>query len=926
MHQTAEREILWATTPEKLARKYLVEHLYPRLLYTFSDVIVFVVKNARGVEDVVEQLVVWADAVIQSSSNQPVIPHAIIVLNASDNQDSQLWNVDNSTKDLLNELGQAVNQNPRLKGFAEKWGARGFDTSSVKSLLLAYYSSVRVLRIPEKTAPSLIHDQIKQLYDEISNCVMQSHEEKHKRRLKLDGESLQPYLQQAFDHFCDNLDDPFDFIKTSFANTGIPPDFCGNTLKLAAEITQNFSEQINGPLLFKELSFLVASCVMLDSVRNFNLGEAGAIFKEYIHHFDETLDDYCDKVWPCEYVQAEERCTNVRVGHAKGHQLGRGQVIAGEYQSSFSAEAHRQTYRHFIFGNLQQLLSRLTKLRREMPESEQEIAAQLHQDTILQPFYLHVGGAHRYVSHSTCLSCLVSPAEHCLPCGHVLCTPCVKDFGKRKGPLAVEMEFCPLHKATPSSWLKVVPLKPEHAGSRVLSLDGGGVRGILILMTLQQLQSDLGDIPIQNFFDFMIGTSTGGIIALGLAQMGWSVSECLGKFKEFATQAFQKHKWSKVQFLDPLVTGMAGGRYKIEPLEEILASQYKDQNLFGGVGNGTETNMMPCKVAVTTTSTSGTPFLLANYNRIEKGEPPLYTFLRAEKPAQEIRIWQAARATSAATRKFKPFRHIPSGHTFIDGGIYYNNPLEIALSENKLLWSQDSARLPDVLLSLGTGWSEKKKRRTLPPLSPSSRNPIGNMKQWTKIAIDHVKASLESEKEYTKIRGHYSNSQEANKCFKRFNYVFESDFGKLAMDDVDMIPKYCKFAEDDLVKRKREIRDITNRLIACSFFLDVEQGSPQTHVDGSMTLKGHIRCRFPQYSLELRQFGDLLADRIQEAKESSCSQRHSPCFVVEDKSRPADAVQILLDDYKVDGMQRHGRFSLDKITITTMNYVSTVSD
>ena len=46
---TSERELVWADTPKKQSRDFAVAHLYPRLLYTFSDVIVFVLKNPRYV-------------------------------------------------------------------------------------------------------------------------------------------------------------------------------------------------------------------------------------------------------------------------------------------------------------------------------------------------------------------------------------------------------------------------------------------------------------------------------------------------------------------------------------------------------------------------------------------------------------------------------------------------------------------------------------------------------------------------------------------------------------------------------------------------------------------------------------------------------------------------------------------------------------
>ena len=48
----------------------------------------------------------------------------------------------------------------------------------------------------------------------------------------------------------------------------------------------------------------------------------------------------------------------------------------------------------------------------------------------LGPFFRHMSGAEHFVSHSACFACLVSQAEHTLPCGHVLCKSCVGQFMK----------------------------------------------------------------------------------------------------------------------------------------------------------------------------------------------------------------------------------------------------------------------------------------------------------------------------------------------------------------------------------------------------------------------------------------------------------------------------------------------------------------
>lgn len=920
--ETAEREVVWATTPQKSTRKYFVEHLYPRLLYTFSDVIVFVVKNARMIEDVIEQLIVWADAVIETASNQPVLPHAIIVLNASDNQDVNLWKVDASTTALLDEINLAVDKNPRLKELAQKWNERGFYINSIHSLLLAYYTSVRVIRIPEKSQPSLIHDQIKILYNEIGYSVTESHSAKHRKRLKLNAEQLQPYLQQAFDHYCRDLHNPFDFIKASFADSGIPSDFCGNTLKLAVNIMNHWVGRIDGALIFREMSFIVASCVMLDAVRNHKLGSAGAIFKEYIDHFDETLDDFCEKVWPCEFVSARGRCTNVRAGHTKGHQLQQGHVVAGDYQSQFSPETHRHWYRNNIYEILGELLFQLRNF-----DKEEEAAARIHQEMILDPFYKHFGGAHQYLSHSACFSCLVNPAEHCLPCGHVICTQCVKDFGMPRSNNVYEVRFCPLHKVETSRWTQTVALKPDTAGPRVLTLDGGGVRGILMLMTLQQIERHLGEMPIESFFDLMIGTSAGGMVALGLVEMGWGVSVSLEKFQTFANHVFKKHRMWPNEFAEFLLAGFQGGRYKVEPLEEILALQYGQRNLFGGIRQDlgySATNHIHCKVGVTTTSTNGTPYLLANYNRVGKREGTRYKFLRAEKPQNEISVWEAARATSAAPKIFKPYDHAASGHTFADGGIYYNNPIEIALHEQAFIWPQHKPHLPDIVLSLGTGYAERKRLVPVSP-DPGKKNALGIVsyyKQLLKIAVDHVKSSQKSEDEYDRVRSFYDSTQHADLVFKRFNIFFPDSFPALKPDKVENMTYLQDHARDQFRERQGEIRSIADRLIATSFYFDVVAGSMKRMEFGAITLRGSIKCRFQQNSRELKSFGELLRSRIRDTWSAPGVNRHSPCFVVEDKSRSKDAEQVVLSDDILTSMESLGQLNLGQIEIKMSNPVS----
>lgn len=86
-------------------------------------------------------------------------------------------------------------------------------------------------------------------------------------RMLLDAEELQSYLQCAFDHFAASLDRPFDFVQASFSNSPIPLDFGGNILKLAIRVMQVWRNKADAQQIFQELSYMVASCIMLDCAR-----------------------------------------------------------------------------------------------------------------------------------------------------------------------------------------------------------------------------------------------------------------------------------------------------------------------------------------------------------------------------------------------------------------------------------------------------------------------------------------------------------------------------------------------------------------------------------------------------------------------------------------------------------------------------------
>lgn len=116
-------------------------------------------------------------------------------------------------------------------------------------------------------------------------------------------------------------------------------------------------------------------------------------------------------------------------------------------------------------------------------------------------------------SNTTCLACLQEVPENVLQCGHAYCVQCVRELGKESDTFesAWTFEVCSLCcSQTGDNYSHLVREKPRCAGARILTLDGGGVRGIIELALIREVEARLGlEIPFRDYFDLIIGTSTG---------------------------------------------------------------------------------------------------------------------------------------------------------------------------------------------------------------------------------------------------------------------------------------------------------------------------------------------------------------------------------------------------------------------------------
>ncbi|KAM0714688.1 hypothetical protein Q7P37_009705 [Cladosporium fusiforme] len=240
----------------------------------------------------------------------------------------------------------------------------------------------------------------------------------------------------------------------------------------------------------------------------------------------------------------------------------------------------------------------------------------------------------------------------------------------------------------------------------ILSLDGGGVKGLIQLVMLSMLEQEIGlDLPLRCFFDLIVGTSiAGGMIALGLGVKKWSVDTCQEKLTHLSRKIFANK--SKVALGLAKVTGgwssTLSRAFKVYWYDCIYDGKLLESVLhdaFGADETLTSNDTPSVKVAVTATTGSAPPCaIFTNYDKSRHPKERAYGWPDRDT-ARAIKVWEAARCTSAAPFYFA--EKLLFGAAFHDGGMLHNNPSAIASREGSLLW--DCPAGYNFLVSVGCG-------------------------------------------------------------------------------------------------------------------------------------------------------------------------------------------------------------------------------
>ncbi|XP_041959745.1 85/88 kDa calcium-independent phospholipase A2 isoform X2 [Alosa sapidissima] len=258
--------------------------------------------------------------------------------------------------------------------------------------------------------------------------------------------------------------------------------------------------------------------------------------------------------------------------------------------------------------------------------------------------------------------------------------------------------------------MEVDGIKPgSRKLDRLLCLDGGGIKGLVLIQLLIALEREAGR-PIRELFDWVAGTSTGGILALAVIH-GKSMPYLRCLYFRMKEQVFK------------------GSRpYESAPLEDFLKKEFGE--------NTKMTDVKHPRVMVTSVLADRHPgelHIFRNYDPPALQCDPPYASTATFKPLtipegwededvlivgytvepprkrrkvtdEEQLVWRAARSSGAAPTYFRPMGR------FLDGGLLANNPTLDAMTEihhhNKALKAQGrdvEVRKLGVVLSLGTG-------------------------------------------------------------------------------------------------------------------------------------------------------------------------------------------------------------------------------
>ena len=328
---------------------------------------------------------------------------------------------------------------------------------------------------------------------------------------------------------------------------------------------------------------------------------------------------------------------------------------------------------------------------------------------------------------------------------------------------------------------------------RILSIDGGGIRGILpgrVLVALEkklQEKSNNTEARIADYFDLMAGTSAGGILTClylcpdrdNPGRPKFSAKEAVGLYEKRGDEIFYaswgRRLWS--------LFGKREERYSAEALEEIFEDYLKNLKL--------SELLKPC--------------LITAYD-IERRKAHFFRQHKAKKGDKD-NFWvrDVARATSAAPTYFEPakvkslsntYYGLPEYYPLIDGGMFANNPALCAYAEARIFPQKYTAK-DMFILSLGTGKVKKKHKHEeakdwgqIEWIRPALDIMMSGVSETVTYQLCQIFKSVDKPKNYKRIEPSLGNAEPDLDDASPKNIENLKEAGKKCAEDKDHVLDY----------------------------------------------------------------------------------------------------------------------------------------
>jgi patatin-like phospholipase/acyl hydrolase len=345
---------------------------------------------------------------------------------------------------------------------------------------------------------------------------------------------------------------------------------------------------------------------------------------------------------------------------------------------------------------------------------------------------------------------------------------------------------------------------------KILSIDGGGIRGIIPALLLAEIERRTQK-PIFSLFDLITGTSSGGILALGLTKprlssnvsdnlpvAQYTAEDLLQLFIEYGVEIFYEPLFERL--LGPLEDIFLQPKYPSEGKEEILRQYF---------GNAPLDNNLKEVFVTSYDIEQRIPIFFTN--KIEKQQIEPKNF---QKLCAGFSLLDAALATSATPTYFAPHRIVNphnSGiaYTLIDGGVFANNPAHLAILEAQISSKRKSQKVlntEDILVvSLGTG-------------SLTSVYPYKEVKNWGLLQWGRPLLNIMFDGSSEVVAGELEQlfeptDKEAKSFYYRFQTLLDSELEEIDNTKLQNTRQLQAIAHRLISNKSQQIDELCNLLL-----------------------------------------------------------------------------------------------------------------